>query len=183
MRENESDSGDGWPRPHIDPHDSSSSWPQRDADLDPRYGGGPGPRGSRRRGHTALYLAVAVLAAGAGAGLTAAFTGHGTGPSASNSARDVPSPHDSAGSGAAGSGAALDQAAVKRKVEPGLVDITAALKYQSETAEGTGMIMSASGLVLTNNHVIDGATEVRASLAADTGPELPGPGPRLRPQS
>ena len=178
MRENESDSGDRWPRPHIDPHDigpheSSSSWPRRDADLDPRYGGGPGPRGSRRRGHTALYLAVAVLAAGAGAGLTAAFTGHGTGPSASNSARDVPSPVDSAGSGAGGSGAALDQAAVKRKVEPGLVDITAALKYQSETAEGTGMIMSVSGLVLTNNHVIDGATEVRASLAADTGRSYP----------
>ena len=53
------------------------------------------------------------------------------------------------------------------------MDITAALKYQSETAEGTGMIVSASGLVLTNNHVIDGATEVRATLAADPGQSYP----------
>ena len=173
MRENESDSGDGWPRPHIDPREGGSSWPQRDADFDPRYGAGPGPRGSRRRGHTALYLAVAVLAAGAGAGLTAAFTGHGTRSPAGVSARDVPSPHDTVGAGAGGNGAALDQAAVKRKVEPGLVDITAALKYQSETAEGTGMIISSSGLVLTNNHVIDGATQVRAALAADTGKTYP----------
>jgi S1-C subfamily serine protease len=50
-------------------------------------------------------------------------------------------------------------------VEPGLVDITATLKYASETAEGTGMILSPSGLVLTNNHVIDGATAVTVSLA------------------
>src|SRR5204863_6025972 len=33
-------------------------------------------------------------------------------------------------------------------------------------AEGTGMIISPSGLVLTNNHVIDGATTIHASLVA-----------------
>ena len=54
--------------------------------------------------------------------------------------------------------------AVAKKVDPGLVDITSTLKYNSETAEGTGMIISSSGLVLTNNHVIDGATTVRARL-------------------
>jgi len=53
---------------------------------------------------------------------------------------------------------------VTKKVDPGLVDITATLKYSSETAEGTGMIISSSGLVLTNNHVIDGATVVQATL-------------------
>ena len=49
-------------------------------------------------------------------------------------------------------------------MKPGLVDITSTLKYNSETAEGTGMIISSSGLVLTNNHVIDGATVVQATL-------------------
>jgi len=38
---------------------------------------------------------------------------------------------------------------VERKVKPGLVDITSTLTYASETAEGTGMILSPSGLVLT----------------------------------
>ena len=76
-------------------------------------------------------------------------------------------PHNNAaGSRSASS---LNPATVKREVEPGLVDITATLKYDSETAEGTGMIVSASGLVLTNNHVIDGATAVSVALADDQG--------------
>src|SRR5579859_7925923 len=109
MSANQSDSGDGW------------------------------PSAARRRGHPVVYVVAAVLAAGAGAGLTAAFTGHGSKPPASVSARDVPSSQNPLSSGAP-----LDQAAVKRAVEPGLVDITAALTYRSETAEGTGMILSAN---------------------------------------
>jgi len=122
---------------------------------------GPGRRRARRRGHLRVYLAVAALAAAVGAGLTVAFDGPGSSPAAGVTSPDIPSPHDNA----TGSGSALNQAAVERKVEPGLVDITATLKYASETAEGTGMILSSAGLVLTNNHVIDGATEVRVSLA------------------
>jgi S1-C subfamily serine protease len=122
---------------------------------------GPPPRRARRRGHLLIYLTVAAIAAGVGAGLTVAFGGSGSTPAASISATDIPSPQD----GAPGSGSALNVAAVKKKVEPGLVDITATLKYASETAEGTGMVLSPSGLVLTNNHVIDGATAVMVSLA------------------
>ena len=126
----------------------------------------PGPRRGRRRGHWLVYLTVAALAAGIGAGLTVAFAGSGSSSTASVSSSDIPSPHDSqAGSG---SGSALNQATVVRKVKPGLVDITSTLTYASETAEGTGMILSPSGLVLTNNHVIDGATEVKVALADNT---------------
>ena len=126
----------------------------------------PGPRRGRRRRHRLVYLTVAALAAGIGAGLTVAFAGSGSSPTASVSSSDIPSPHDSqAGSG---SGSALNQATVVRKVKPGLVDITSTLTYASETAEGTGMILSPSGLVLTNNHVIDGATEVKVVLADNT---------------
>jgi S1-C subfamily serine protease len=75
----------------------------------------------------------------------------------------VPAPHDNA-SGSGASSAPLNAAAVARKVDPGLVDITATLKYNGETAEGTGMIVSADGLVLTNNHVIDQATKVQVTL-------------------
>jgi S1-C subfamily serine protease len=126
----------------------------------------PGPRRGRRRGHLLVYLTVAALAAGIGAGLTVAFAGSGSSPTAGVSSSDIPSPHnDQAGSG---SGSALNQATVVRKVKPGLVDITSTLTYTSETAEGTGMILSPSGLVLTNNHVIDGATEVKVALADNT---------------
>jgi len=132
------------------------------------YGSGgwdPGPRRrrARRRGHLLIYVTVAALAAGVGAALTVAFDGPGSSPAAGASSSGIPSPQDNA----TGSGAALNPAAVERKVEPALVDITATLSYASETAEGTGMILSPSGLVLTNNHVIDGATAVRVSLADD----------------
>jgi S1-C subfamily serine protease len=49
-------------------------------------------------------------------------------------------------------------------VDPAIVDITSQLKYNNATAEGTGMVISPDGLVLTNNHVIDEATSVSATL-------------------
>jgi S1-C subfamily serine protease len=45
-------------------------------------------------------------------------------------------------------------------VDPGLVDINTNLSYQDEQAAGTGMVLTSSGEILTNNHVIDGATSI-----------------------
>jgi S1-C subfamily serine protease len=55
-----------------------------------------------------------------------------------------------------------DAAAAKiaRKVDPGLVDITTTFAGQAGTAEGTGMVLSANGLVLTNNHVVEDAATI-----------------------
>lgn len=52
-----------------------------------------------------------------------------------------------------------DKAAAKiaAKVDPGLVDITSTFASASGTAEGTGMILTSNGLVLTNNHVVEDA--------------------------
>jgi S1-C subfamily serine protease len=50
--------------------------------------------------------------------------------------------------------------AIATSVDPGLVDITTQLSYQQSSAAGTGMILSSNGLILTNNHVIDGATSI-----------------------
>jgi S1-C subfamily serine protease len=62
------------------------------------------------------------------------------------------------------SSAAHDAAAAKiaSKVDPGLVDIDTNLGYQDGAAAGTGMILTKNGYVLTNNHVIDGATSITA---------------------
>jgi len=45
-------------------------------------------------------------------------------------------------------------------MDPGLADVTATLGYRQEISQGTGMVLTGSGLVLTNNHVIEGATSV-----------------------
>ena len=67
------------------------------------------------------------------------------------------------GTGGTNSGTgSLNASALAAKVDPGIVDITSELKYSDATAEGTGMVISSSGLVLTNNHVIDEATSVSA---------------------
>jgi S1-C subfamily serine protease len=58
--------------------------------------------------------------------------------------------------------------AIVNKIKPGLVIINTALQYNSETAAGTGIVINADGLVLTNNHVIDHATKITAT-AASTG--------------
>jgi S1-C subfamily serine protease len=125
------------------------------------------PERPRRRGRFLVYLAVAVLAASVGAGVTGALDSQNTESGSGISSSDVPGP-DANASGSGSSASTLNSTAVEKKVEPGLVDITSTLRYQSETAEGTGMILSASGLVLTNNHVIDGATTVTAYLAVNS---------------
>jgi S1-C subfamily serine protease len=83
------------------------------------------------------------------------------------SSSDVPVPQNKASG--SGSSSTFNSAAIQHKVDPGLVDITSTLRYNSETADGTGMILSATGLVLTNNHVVDGATNVIASPVTDAG--------------
>jgi S1-C subfamily serine protease len=46
----------------------------------------------------------------------------------------------------------------------GVVDIETRLGYQGGGAAGTGMVLTSSGIVVTNNHVIRGATTVRVVI-------------------
>jgi S1-C subfamily serine protease len=55
--------------------------------------------------------------------------------------------------------------AIANHVDAALVDITSTLGYQSAEAAGTGMIIGSNGYVLTNNHVVDGATSITARMA------------------
>ncbi len=57
----------------------------------------------------------------------------------------------------------LTTAQISSKVDPGLVDIVTNLGYQQGQAAGTGMVLTSTGEVLTNNHVIRGATQIKAT--------------------
>jgi S1-C subfamily serine protease len=53
--------------------------------------------------------------------------------------------------------------AIANKVDKSVVDIDTTLGYQRAQAAGTGMVLTSNGEVLTNNHVIDGATTITAT--------------------
>ena len=60
-------------------------------------------------------------------------------------------------------GAAASVGDVAGAVDPGIVDVNTNLGYQGSSAAGTGIVLTSSGEVLTNNHVIRGATRVRVT--------------------
>jgi S1-C subfamily serine protease len=64
----------------------------------------------------------------------------------------------------AAAGVAAGIAVARGKVAPigtGVVVVNTNLAYENSEAAGTGMVLTASGEVLTNNHVVDGATTIR----------------------
>jgi len=69
----------------------------------------------------------------------------------------------SSGSNPSASGAPADSAAIALRVDPGLVDVDTSLGYANEEAAGTGIVLTSTGEVLTNNHVVDGATSIRVT--------------------
>jgi S1-C subfamily serine protease len=81
-------------------------------------------------------------------------------------------PSRPAGAGQAIAGP-LNDRAVYERLEPAVVDVTSTLRYDNETASGTGFIIDGrTALVLTNNHVIRDATSVTATLTS-TGRTYP----------
>lgn len=130
--------------------------------------GPPQHRPARRRSRTGLGVAGAIVAAsvvGFGCGYGASFP-HSGDVSASSAGQA-----GSAGSGLGGS--AVRNGASRTATHPattsqarGIVDITTVLKYQGARAAGTGMILTSSGEILTNNHVVEGSTSIRARVPA-----------------
>jgi S1-C subfamily serine protease len=104
----------------------------------PGYGGGEGPGKPTRRFRRGL------LAAGvAGAAALAAFWALSA-------------------AGVTSGSKVLTTSQIAAQTDPGLVDIYTTLGYQHAQAAGTGIVLTSSGEVLTNNHVINGATSIRA---------------------
>jgi S1-C subfamily serine protease len=110
----------------------------------------------RSRPRLRLGLVAAVITAGSVALAAPAFAA----PSSSGSPSD---PGNGSSSGQDGSG-------VASKVDPAVVDINTTLA--NGAAAGTGMIIRSSGEVLTNNHVINGATSISVQVAG-TGASHP----------
>jgi S1-C subfamily serine protease len=104
----------------------------------------PPGHGKRRRRRLAMTASVAAVGLAVGAG--AVYAMNGTTTAATTTASST-----------------LSTSEIASRVDPGLVDIVSTLGYQNAEAAGTGMVVTSSGEVLTNNHVIDGATSIKAT--------------------
>jgi S1-C subfamily serine protease len=60
-----------------------------------------------------------------------------------------------------------DVTGLTARIKPAVVNITTTLSGDGGEAAGTGMVISSDGLVLTNNHVINGASDIQVEIGGD----------------
>lgn len=126
-------------------------------------GGGHGGRGRRPMRWAAGIAALALLAGSAGAGIVLAYN-HWHPNNTVAVARPVTPQRLQAVSSTK-----LNASALAAKVEPAVVDITVTLADGNGSAAGTGMILTPSGEVLTNNHVVEGASTIEVKIPGHAG--------------
>lgn len=148
---------------HTYVEDMTTNYPYGDPFAVPQPQPAQPPTGSRRRGRL-LAGGIAALAAAAIVGALA-LGGHGSTVSGHGStAALLPTiPGDmNRGSGGQPTSVSLATPAQKK----GVVTIVSVLKYQNAESAGTGMILTSDGEILTNNHVIEGATSITVTVAS-----------------
>jgi S1-C subfamily serine protease len=114
----------------------------------------------RRRGNVLTHFFTAVIGAGLAVLLLLLFFSPGSSGGSLPGGDAVPSPAPSA------TPLGKSQQDIVNKVRPGVVIINTTLQYDNEAAAGTGMVINSSGLVLTNNHVIEDSTSITATVPA-----------------
>jgi len=118
------------------------------------------PPAARRGGRIVAAVLAALLLLGAGAGLGWGLT------------RDQGSSAAQGGSSNGQAPTSLDVQAIADRLEPAVVDINTEIQGsfgQIGRGAGTGMLITSTGEVLTNNHVIQGATKIEVSITGRSG--------------
>jgi S1-C subfamily serine protease len=156
----------------IPPRPEPANWGERQQRASSAWWSAADPEPARRghRGRAVIAAAVAglVLLAG-GIGIGWDITRSSSPPKRGQDIRTV-----SPGSSSTGTGKALSTKAIARKVDPAVVDVNTIIDAFGGNriggqAAGTGMVVTSSGEVLTNNHVIAGATSIRVTIMGRSG--------------
>lgn len=121
-------------------------WPGSTAD--------PGLTASAGRDGSAFGLGGSTGSSGSSSGSGSGYGSPSTG---------LPGPGTSSGSTSTGT---LDTSTATDAQQQGVVLINTVLGYQSAEAAGSGVVLTSDGLVLTNNHVVEGATEITVTIGA-----------------
>lgn len=138
------------------------------------------PRPHRRLLAAAAFAGVFIVAGAAGLGARVAFwpsssprTSSTLTPSTPNGSGSTANGGSGAGSGggssSSNSGSGSGSSSLTSSIIAGVVDVNVTLADGAGEAAGTGMVITSSGEVLTNNHVIDGAQSITVQVAG-TGP-------------
>ncbi|MFI6037832.1 S1C family serine protease [Streptomyces sp. NPDC051315] len=117
----------------------------------------PAPRKKRTRGPVALLAAVAIVAAAIGGGTAYGIqelTGTDEVVASSTTTSVVPSSRTG------------DVATIAAAVSPSVVEINATLADGSST--GSGVIITSDGEIITNNHVVSGASSIKVTTSDGT---------------
>jgi S1-C subfamily serine protease len=122
----------------------------------------------------ACATAVAVAAttnSTSGAGLALPSTNQQRLPQNGNGYGFFPFPNESQGNGqsngqSSGQGGTSAAGTATRAQSVGVVDITTVLDFGAAKAAGTGMVVTAGGEILTNNHVVQDATSIQVTVVS-----------------
>ncbi|WAC53266.1 S1C family serine protease [Frigoribacterium sp. SL97] len=162
-----------------------------DGTVPPAFGGTPRPRRSKKwLALTGAAAAVVIVAGAAGGGAYAAGRSAGTAAAQAASERQAlellpqltrpgggssdpaspfggSSPQDGSSQDGSSQGTSTQTSATAATAEEtaGVVTIVSTLNYDaSYKSAGTGMILTSGGLILTNNHVVQGATSIQVTV-------------------
>lgn len=72
----------------------------------------------------------------------------------------------SSGQGSSGSSSSSSAQAATASEEKGVVVIDTNLAYEGAQAAGTGIVLTSSGEIITNNHVVEGSTSITVTVPA-----------------
>jgi S1-C subfamily serine protease len=156
---------------HVDDPEARHTMTDQEMNLEPSVESTPQrPRLGRLAAVGAGIVLVVMVASAAGA-----VIGHELWTTSSRAAAPAPvltpNPAGSGffgGSGRSSTGTGpSNAAAIAAKVDPAVVNIDSSNTYQGSIGAGTGIVISSDGRVLTNNHVIRGATRISVTDVGD----------------
>ncbi len=121
-------------------------------------GSGSGSSGSSGSGSSGFGF-------GSGSGSGSGSSGNGSGSSGSQGGFGFGFGGSNGFSGSDGSSGAAGPTATAKQ-QTGVVTIVSELGYESGEAAGTGIVLTSSGEILTNNHVVEGSTALKVTLGS-----------------
>lgn len=111
-------------------------------------------------------MVLALLAGGAGGAIGASIADHDDAKTAASTTPTTAAKRDVGPTAAASTTTGIDVPAVLAAVSPSVVEVSA--DTTAGPATGSGFVVSSSGEILTNAHVVEGATAVKVRLAGES---------------